>query len=64
MNISSSALTTSLGSFKYHFIKLYTLIGSDFVDYVYDDEAREMLAEIADSCGSEEERQPGKRLEP
>ena len=50
--------------FKYRFIKLYTLIGSDFVHYVYDDEAREMLAEIADSCGSEEERQPGKRLEP
>ena len=23
-----------------------------------------MLAEIADDCGSEEERQPGKRLEP
>ena len=64
MNISSSALTTSLGRFKYRFIKLYTLTGSDFVHYVYDDEAREMLAEIADSCGSEEERQPGKRLEP
>ena len=28
------------------------------------DEAREMLAEIADNCGSEEERQPDKRLEP
>ena len=30
----------------------------------HDDEAREMLAEIADNCGSEEERQPDKRLEP
>ena len=39
----------SLGRFKYRFIKLYTLIGSDFVHYVYDDEARKMLAEIADS---------------
>ena len=29
----------------------------------HDDEAREMLAEIADNCVSEEERQPGKRLE-
>ena len=30
----------------------------------HDDEAREMLAEIADNCGSEDEMQPGKRLEP
>ena len=30
----------------------------------HDDEARKMLAEIADNCGSEKERQPGKRLEP
>ena len=29
----------------------------------HDDKAREMLAEIADNCGSKEERQPGKRLE-
>ena len=27
----------------------------------HDDEAREMSVEIADNCGSEEERQPGKR---
>ena len=30
----------------------------------HDDEARKMLAENADNCRSEEERQPGKRLEP
>ena len=30
----------------------------------HDDEAREMLPEIADNCVREEERQPGKRLEP
>ena len=52
-----------LGRFKYRFIKFYTLIGSDFEHYVYDDEARKMLAEIADSCGSEEQTQPNKRLE-
>ena len=51
----------NLGRFKYRFIKLCMLIGSDFVHYV-DDEVREMLAEIA-NCVSEEERQPGKRLE-
>ena len=31
------------------------LIGSDFVHFVYDDEAKDLLAEIADSCDVVEE---------
>ena len=44
-------LFRSLGRFKHRFIKLYMLIGLDFVHFVYDNEAREMLAAINDTCG-------------
>ena len=33
----------------------YMLIGSDFVHFVHDDEAKDLLAEIADSCDVVEE---------
>ena len=48
-------------------ISLHKIIHVDWFRFCalrYDDEAREMLAEIANNCGSEEETQPGKRLEP